>query len=40
MEIPAVIKMVLDSLTGRLTEVQQPVLEPDQVLTSAAKVSC
>jgi hypothetical protein len=38
MEIPAVIKMVLDSLIGRLIEVQHLVVEQGQALTSAAEV--
>jgi hypothetical protein len=40
MEIPAVIKMALDSLIGRLIEVQHPVVEQGQALTSAAEVNC
>ncbi|CAB4007793.1 partial [Paramuricea clavata] len=38
MEISAIIKMVLDSLNGRLIEDQHPVVVPDQALTSAAQV--
>jgi hypothetical protein len=38
MEIPAVIEMVLDSLIGRLIEVQHLVVEQGQALTSAAEV--
>jgi hypothetical protein len=39
-EISAVIKMVLDSLIGRLMEAVHPVVEQDQALTSAAEVIC
>jgi hypothetical protein len=40
MEISAVIKMVLDSFIGRLEEVEHPVEEQGQALTSAAEVNC